>query len=494
MGYRDNRTKTGRKLIMPKIQLPKKIQPVLTSNQRLVVLIGGRSSAKSESIARILLLKAQTEMADILCGREFQNSIDDSVHKLIKTLIETIPVPGFTVTDKKIDCNTGGGFRFRGFARNSEAVKSAQGFKYSWIEEAQSLSQQSIDDLLPTIRAGKSQLFFSANPQSAADPFSERFINPFLSTLKSDGIYKDDMHLVILCNWRDNPWHKELEKQRLWDYEHLPRSKYDHIWEGDFNDSIEDPLILSEWFDACIDAHKKLGFEPIGARISSHDPSDLGPDAKSYAFRHGSVLLDLQEKTTGDVNEGGDWATGLAIKNNSDIYTWDCDGLGVGLNRQTSRAFQGKHTQISMFRGSESPDLPDAIYEPAEFIQNQKTNKQSFKNKRAQNYFILRDRIIRTYQAVVENKYHDPEKLISFDSSIGILHKLRSELCRMPVKPNANGLFELYTKREMKDKFKFESPNLADGVMMLMPVPQVNAVPFVMPKPTKPLGISHARY
>lgn len=457
---------------MPMIQIPEKLQKILTTHARLIVVVGGRSSAKSESIGRIVLMKAQTEGADVLCGREYQNSIDDSVHKLIKGLINKLDIEGFTVTDNKIDCLTGGGFRFRGFARNSDAVKSAQDFKYSWIEEAQSLSQQSIDDLLPTIRATGSKLFFTANPQSSADPFSKRFIIPFLTELQKDGYYEDDMHLIIMINWRDNPWHGELEAQRLWDFENLPRAKYDHIWEGAFNDSIDDPLILAEWFDACIDAHKKLGFEPVGMRISSHDPSDLGPDNKGYAFRHGSVLLDLKEMTTGNINEGGHWATGLAINNVSDAFIWDCDGMGVGLNEQVNRAFEGKHTIITQFKGSEKVDNPDSVFMPADRteVNEQKTNKQALKNKRAQYYFELRNRVFKTFEAV-NGKYIDPDELISFDSSIKLLPKLRSELCRMPVKPNGNGLFELYTKQQMKDKFKFDSPNLADSVMMLMKTP-----------------------
>ena len=480
---------------MPKIQLPEKLYKVLTATQRLIVLIGGRGSAKSESMGRILTMKSQTEAADVLCGREFQNSIDDSVHKLLKTLIQDkLKVDGFRITDNKIDCLTGGGFRFRGFARNPEAVKSAQGFKYSWIEEAQNLSEKSIKDLTPTIREAGSQLFFTANPQSSADPFSQRFIVPFLSEIQKNGYYEDDMHLIIMCNWRDNPWHGELEQERQWDFENLSRAEYDHIWEGAFNDSVENPLILAEWFDACVDAHIKIGFEPVGMRMASHDPSDIGPDSKGYSFRHGSVFLDVQEMIEGDVNEGCDWATGLAIQHNADAFTWDCDGLGVTLNRQVNQAFEGKHTKITQFKGSEGVDHPDSVFEPADQekgeIQGQKTNKESLKNKRAQYYADLRAKVYRTWQMVNKKAIFEPDKLISFSSDIKALSTLRSELCRMPVKPNGNGLFELYTKEQMKQKFKFKSPNLADSVMMSGRAPQISMVATShRPRPVRAMGI-----
>jgi phage terminase large subunit len=90
----------------------------------------------------------------------------------------------------------------------------------------------------------------------------------------------------------------------------------------------------------------------------------------------------------------------------------------------------------------------------------------------------------------VEKKvYQDPDKMLSFDGELKELPELRSELCRMPIKPNGNGRFELYTKEEMKNKFKFKSPNLADAVMMLMrPVQIYTQRQVVMPQPIKVMG------
>lgn len=463
---------------MPSVQIPEKLLPVLTTKARMIVIIGGRGSAKSESVGRILLSKAQTEQADILCGREFQNSIDESVHKMLCGLIDKTGIQGASETDKKIDFSEGGGFRYKGFARNTSAVKSAYGFKYSWIEEAQDLSDESIEHLLPTIRTGGSQLWFTANPGSSTDPFSKRFIVPFKAHLDRYGIYEDEMHLIIVMNWRDNPWHGELEKQRLWDFEHLPRAKYDHIWEGAFNDSVDDAIILAEWFDAAVDAHKKLGFQPRGARVVAHDPSDLGPDPKGICLRHGSVMLDVQERDIGDVNEGCDWATSFAIQNDADTFVWDCDGLGVSLRRQVAQAFDGKRIDYQMFKGSESVDRPDDVYQPAEDVSRAdvhklkaKTNKQTFKNKRAQYAWALRDRYYSTYRAVVHGDYSDPEKLISISSEIDCLEKLRSETCRIPQKHNPSGLIQIMTKHEMLKIHDIASPNLFDSTFMSMVIP-----------------------
>jgi len=457
---------------MPAIEIPRKFEKVLTAPQRIIVLLGGRSSAKSESVGRELIKRAQTEQADVLCGREFQTSIADSVHKLIGGLVKKLDVQGAEVLDNKIRFAEGGGFVYKGFARNSDAVKSAQDFKYSWIEEAQSLSQQSIDDLLPTIRAANSKLFFTANPQASNDPFSKRFITPFKRDLNNKGFYEDEMHLIIMMNWRDNPWHKELEQQRLWDFEHMTRAKYMHIWEGEFNDEVEDSIIKAEWFDACIDAHLKLGFKPTGFKICSHDPSDLGPDPKGLVIRHGSVITHVEERVHGDVNDGCDWATTVAADNDCDMFIWDCDGLGVTLRRQVAESLNGKNMQMAMFKGSESPVNPKAIYQPDPKLDQRqaKTNKETFRNKRAQYSWRFRDRCFNTYLAVEKGKYVDPDEMISISSDIGCMDQFRSEVCRIPRKHNPNGYIQIMTKKEMK-QLKIESPNLFDSAMMAMEIP-----------------------
>jgi len=457
------------------LQLPKKMKRAFTTKARIIVLIGGRSSAKSWGTAKLLLMKGVSEGADILCGREFQTSIDDSVHKLLSKTIENDKIKGCIVTDKKIDFPYGGGVRYKGFARNSAAVRSAEGFKYSWIEEAQDLSEKSIDELLPTIRAGNSQLIFTANPMASNDPFSKRFIIPFKRELDKHGIYEDAMHLIIVLNWMDNPWHGELEMQRRWDKKHMSRAKYDHIWEGAFNDTVEDAIIQAEWFDAAIDAHLKLGWKAQGAKVVAHDPSDTGPDPKGLCYRHGSVILDVREKDDGDSNDGCDWATSYAISHGADMFVWDCDGMGVSLKRQVNDAFDGKKIDAVMFKGSEGVINPSELYQADDRIERYKakTNKETFRNKRAQYYWMLRDKFYNTYRAVVKKEYVNPDDMISISSEIECLTQFRSEVCRIPLKSNPNGFLQIMTKLEMKLKLKIVSPNLADSAMMCMEIPEI---------------------
>lgn len=451
---------------MPDLQFPAKIKPFLTKKKRFKVLIGGRGSAKSTSIADIMLFKMETEGADILCLRELQNSIDDSVHKLFKSRIDKSDSKNrFYVTDNKIVCTISKAeTKYKGAARNPDAIKSAEGFKYSWVEEAQTISQETLEHLLPTIRAAGSELWFSANPRSSADAFSKRFIIPYLTELETNGYYEDDLHMISVINWRDNPFFpKELEDQRQFDFTNMSRAKYDHIWEGKFNDTIERAIIYPEWFDACIDAHIKLGIEVKGIEVVAHDPSDLGEDAKGLVYRHGIVIKDVLEKTDGDINEGGDWASSYASTIKPDYFIWDCDGMGVGLNSQFQDALETKKINLVMYKGSNSPRDANAVFERVG--DKIKTNSESLLNTRAQAYWDLRERMRKTHEAVTYGRYENPDELISFSKDIKLINALRSELCRIPTVENGSGRIQIMNKKEMK-KLKIKSPNLADSVAM----------------------------
>ena len=461
---------------MPRITLPAKLELLATLARRYKIVIGGRGSAKSMSIGDLCLKDSQVEGLKIGCFREYMNSIEDSVHSLLKEEISRLGLEGFNVGNTSITNSFGGEFKFRGLARNADAMKSMHGFKRFWVEEAQVVSKSSLTTLTPTLRTEGSEIWMSANPMSSADPFSQRFVVPYEHELNTKGIYIDDMHLIIVSNYMDNPFFPDvMEQERLFDLENLSQAEYEHIWLGKFNDTVEGAIIPVEWFNTAIDAHEKLGWKAKGATITTHDPSDETARGKNdpagLCVRHGSVIIDIQIKDDGDVNEKCDWATMWAMKYESDIFRWDCDGLGSGLKRQVSTALDGKRMDIEMFKGSEGPDDPDGVYQPDERIDriNAKTNAQTFRNKRAQYYWMLRDRFYRTHLAVTKGEYFNPDDLISISSEIDCIDQLRAEVCRIPKKYNANGLIQIMSKEDMaRLKPPIPSPNMADSLMMSM--------------------------
>ena len=447
------------------MKLPRKLERFLTTPKRFKVVFGGRGATKSQSFAQIFLMKAQTERAKIMCLRELQNSISDSVLSLLREQIVAMELDGFTTTDAAIRHHGEDVFRFKGLARNPDAVKSAHGFKYAWVEEAQAISERSLRLLTPTLREAESELWFSLNPGSSADPMSQRFLQPFYEDLVNNKFYEDDQHLIAWVNYDDNPWFPpELEAERAWDEANLPRAVYDHVWLGMYNDEVENAIIPAEHFDAAIDAHKKLGWKGVGAKYVGYDPADTGPDSSALAYRHGSLVLDVTEWYKNDVNATCDWATGYALTVGAEYFCYDGDGLGASLRRQISQAFEGVPVDFQAFRGGLAVDYPGRSYDDKARGGRARTNKDIFKNARAQYYWQLRDRFHATYRAVTNGEYADPADLISLSSDIKHLDKLRSEICRIPLKPHPNGLIQIMPKDEMK-RMGIPSPNLADALV-----------------------------
>ncbi len=455
---------------MPEIQLCKKLLPFLTKKKRYKVAFGGRGGGKSMTIANILLLKIQTEGLKAGCFREFQTSIEDSVHALLSKQIMTVQLSGFDVQQSKINCAGGGRVRYKGLARNITSVKSMDGFNIFWIEEGQTISAESLKILTPTLRTADSEVWFTANRMSDADPFSQRFIIPYESELLEHGVYEDDLHYIVKINYSDNPFFPDvLEQERRYDEEHLSEATYNHIWLGESDDTVEDAIIPVKWFNAAIDAHEKLGFKPIGAKVLAHDPSDEGKDSKAICYRHGVVVLDVQEMKDGDINDGCEWALSLAKKYNVDQFVWDVGGLAVALKLQVIRAFKDTKIDYILFNGSDGVERPDDNFDGDKLYGEEnkdKTNKEMLLNKRAQYFARLRMRFFNTYCAVEKGAFIDPDSLISISSEIKCLAKLRSEVCRIPSVPNGSGKFQIMSKENMLRRHRIQSPNLADALMM----------------------------
>ena len=462
------------------MSIPRKLQPLLKP-KKIKVAYGGRGSGKSMTVADILLFKVMTEGARVGCMREMMNSIDDSVHALLCDEIARLDLQGFTIYNNSIVHESGGMIKYKGLARNPESVKSMHGFNVFWVEEAGTLSKRSIDLLIPTLRAEGSELWFTFNPGASSDPICQEFLKPFEKVM-NDGNFEDELHLIIKANYLDNPFFPDnLELLRQKHFENKSRAEYDHIWLGAYADEIQDAIIKAEWFDAAIDAHKsdklKEVFKPVGARIAAHDPSDSGTDSKGLAIRHGSIIKMVAERNHGEIDSGCDWATELALKNRCDWFVWDGDGMGAGLKRQVSTALDGTRTKYIMFRGSLSgkgQDNAERTYLSDYGDKNtRKSYAETFKNNRAQYYIQLADRFYNTYKCVVNGEYIDPDEMISLDSDgIKNMALLRSELCRIPRKPNPNGLDQIMNKQEMK-KLGIESPNMGDSVMMTMFKPPI---------------------
>ncbi len=187
------------------------------------VLYGGRGGGKSWAIAQKIVERAARKPIRILCAREFQNSIRDSSKKLIEDWIERMGLrSSFTITDTAIKGRNGSLITFVGLNGREAAIKSLEGYDLAWVEEAATLSQASLDALIPTIRKEGSEIWWSFNPRYPHDPIDAYF----RASTPPPGTIKLEVH------WRDNPWFPEVLKRDM-DYDRLrDPEKHAHIWEG----------------------------------------------------------------------------------------------------------------------------------------------------------------------------------------------------------------------------------------------------------------------
>ena len=201
------------------------------------VLYGGRGGAKSWTIAHKLVERARKRQELILCVREYQNSIKDSSKKLIEDTIARFGLGSFfTATGDEIRGKNGSRFIFLGLNGREAALKSLEGVTLCWVEEAATVSQASVDALIPTIRRQGSEIWWSFNPRHATDPVDQLFRR---GTPPPGSI-------VQAVQWRDNPWFPEvLARDMEYDRGRDPQ-KHAHIWEGGYIER-SDAQVFTDW-------------------------------------------------------------------------------------------------------------------------------------------------------------------------------------------------------------------------------------------------------
>lgn len=218
-------------------QFPEKAAPLFQPS-RYKDIRGGRGSAKSWSVARALLTKGVHQPLRILCTREVQQSIRDSVHKLLSDQIQNLGLGSLYDVDLRgIRGKCGTEFMFAGLSdQTAESLKSYEGVDIVWLEEAQVLSKRSWTILVPTIRKDGSEIWATWNPELDTDETYLRLVeNP----------PEDIIHIEL--NWRDNPWFSEvLEKERQHAQLTLPKDEYENIWEGKCRKAISGAIYAEE--------------------------------------------------------------------------------------------------------------------------------------------------------------------------------------------------------------------------------------------------------
>jgi phage terminase large subunit len=246
------------------VDIPAKLLPLFEPN-RYKCLYGGRGSAKSWSVARALIALAAAKPVRVLCARETQKSIQESVHRLLKDQIDLMGLSDwFEVQETRILGKTGSDFSFAGIRQQGVAnLKSFEGVDIVWVEEAQVVTKRSWDVLIPTIRKPGSEIWITFNPELDTDETYARFV-----TNPPDGAW------VCKVNFDDNPWFSpELERERLDTLKRDPEG-YRTIWLGECRAAVEG-AIYAKQLAGLIEGgrYREVPYDPL---LKVHTIWDLG--------------------------------------------------------------------------------------------------------------------------------------------------------------------------------------------------------------------------
>lgn len=440
------------------MKLTKQFKPFIRPH-RYKIAHGGRGSGKSWSIARILIEISRRGKFRILCARELQNSISDSV---IQLLSDTISRCGY---DNEFDIQkttiinlvTGSEFLFYGIKTNVTKIKSLEGIDICWVEEAESVSEDSWNVLIPTIRKEGSEIWASFNAKNILDNTYQRFI-------------VDPPHDIysIKVNYYDNPYFPETLRREMEECKARDYDLYLHIWEGEPVADSEQAIIKPSWIAAAVDAHIKLGFGAEGIKRLGFDVADEGDDENSEVFRHGSIVKSAKVWSDGDVIESSNRVNSSASEKRVNEIVYDSIGVGAGVKAHLGRV---ANVTVTGFNAGSAVIDPDKNYMP------DKTNKDMFSNLKAQAWWSVRDRFFKTYRAVNGLQQYPVDELISFDSESmdkKELEYLKAELSRPRIDYDNNGRVKVESKKDLK-KRGIPSPNRADALIMAF-APGGNAV------------------
>lgn len=207
------------------LNVPEVLEPLLAQN-RYKGAYGGRGGAKSHFFAGLMIFRCRAKKTRAVCIREVQNTIRDSVRQLLIDKIVAMGLePHFEILESEIRGKNGSLIVFRGMqAYNAANIKSLEDFDIAWVEEAQTLSQHSLDLLRPTIRKEASELWFGWNPRHDTDPVDKFF----------RGGDKRDGMISVPVSWRDNPWFPDVLRQEMLDDYEADPEKAEYVWGGGY--------------------------------------------------------------------------------------------------------------------------------------------------------------------------------------------------------------------------------------------------------------------
>tara|TARA_R110002051_G_scaffold324424_2_gene421613 strand:+ start:13672 stop:15195 length:1524 start_codon:yes stop_codon:yes gene_type:complete len=453
---------------------------------------GGRGSAKSWTFIDACVVEASIRPVRVLCTREIQLSIDESVKAEIEAAIVDRGLSHFfNITEKQIVGLNGSKFIFKGIKNNIKNIKSISDVDIVLCEESENVSKDSWDKLLPSIRprssfGGRAQrpiVIVIFNPDDELDDTYQRFI-----------INTPPRSCIKLINWRDNKYFPEnLEEMRQHSLKTRPKADHDHDWEGKPKSASEDVIINRDWVRAARFASKKEGFVKSGIKKVAYDPAGQGRDSNAVVCADGNVITTIDEWVkSDDLRQASYRAYEHSISFDADVFIYDtCGGLGDGVSvfiddkrdvvideiNETEANSVEEVQQVEYLVGREKTrnifafDAGSGVVNPDDEISGTgKTWKERCANAKAQAHMIAAQKLYNTYRFVVLNETNinsDDMLSIDIDDDIAFNNLVKELSSPVWVKSRTNSKMQVEDKKTMEKRTGQKSPNVSDCVIML---------------------------
>jgi len=458
--------------------IPAIFQPFLQP-ARFKVAEGGRGSSKTRTVITILVNNVMFYGWRVVCFRELMEAIAESSYQEIVEEIDRRNLGGFfDVTKTEIACPSSGGvFKFSGIRASSkrlqnQKLKGFSSFDAAFIDEGESITKDSWNALVPTMRKAGSEIYVCFNPASPLDFIYQSFVT---SPIYPAALNGKPYCITLKVNYTDNPF---FPKELADDAELMRKTDpelFRHVYLGEPVADNALAIIKPAWVEAAVDAHLAIdGFPKGGGKIGGMDVSggvegDVAApkanDPNALAWRYGSILSGLEEWQDENPNAAAARAHAIVLREGVDDLQIDDIGVGASVPGEMRRLHAEAQAKMPLIRpfvfegwtASESPDQPNREYQPG------KTHGDMFANRKAQGWGLLADRFRNTWQARNGLPF-DPDKLVSIPSGLPLRDKLQGELSQ-PRRESVNGRMKVESKASLK-KRGIASHNLADAVVM----------------------------
>jgi phage terminase large subunit len=261
------------------------LKPFWSTPSRLKILYGGRGSGKSYSAATHVMMASREVKLNILCLRQLQNSIRQSIYTLIKDLIYQEGLQNefvFTISEIKHK-RTGSVFKFMGISRNVDEIKSTENIDICYIEEAHALTKEQWDIISPTIRKEHSEIIILFNPQHRNDFVFQNFIEKPLQN-----------SIIRKINYDENPFLSETLKAVIAEEKEKDPEEYEHIYQGIPREGDDRALFAYSDIESAMDGDF-MGVDDTGVHTIGVDVARYGKDSSVISKRRGFKIYDLKE-------------------------------------------------------------------------------------------------------------------------------------------------------------------------------------------------------